>query len=325
MNKSIEASMEEAKEIIRDSSNIYIASHINPDGDNIGSMLALGLGLKKIGKSVKILKSDSLPKEFNFLPGYYYIEDLNSLPDEIDLFIALDSSDEDRLGENKRLLEISKTIINIDHHISNNKFGHINIVDPNAAATGELVFNFLQVLGINIDKEIAENIYTAISTDTGSFKYESVTSSTHLIISQLIQAGIKVGELNIKLYESQSLNKTRLFIKALGSMNIYFDGKLALVKISQEMLEEVNAKMEDSEGIVSFLRKIEGVEVACLLKELKEEDIKVSIRSKEYVDVSLLCEELGGGGHKRAAGCSIYSSLENAEKTIIEKLKKHLR
>ncbi len=325
MNKSIEASMEEAKEIIRDSSNIYIASHINPDGDNIGSMLALGLGLKKIGKSVKILKSDSLPEEFNFLPGYYYIEDLNSLPDEIALFIALDSSDEDRLGENKRLLEISKTIINIDHHISNNKFGHINIVDPNAAATGELVFNFLQVLGINIDKEIAENIYTAISTDTGSFKYESVTSNTHLIVSQLIQAGIKVGELNIKLYESQSLNKTRLFITALGSMNIYFDGKLALVKISQEMLEEVNAKMEDSEGIVSFLRKIEGVEVACLLKELKEEDIKISIRSKEYVDVSLLCEELGGGGHKRAAGCSIYSSLENAEKTIIEKLKKHLR
>lgn len=325
MNKSIETSMEEAKEIIRDSSNIYIASHINPDGDNIGSMLALGLGLKKIGKSVKILKSDSLPEEFNFLPGYNYIEDLSSLPDEIDLFIALDSSDQDRLGENKRLLEISKTIINIDHHISNNKFGHINIVDPKAAATGELVFDFLQVLGINIDKEIAENIYTAISTDTGSFKYESVTSNTHLIVSQLIQAGIKVGELNIKLYESQSLNKTRLFITALGSMSIYFDGKLALVKISQEMLKEVNAKMEDSEGIVSFLRKIEGVEVACLLKELKEEDIKISIRSKEYVDVSLLCEELGGGGHKRAAGCSIYSSLENAEKTIIEKLKKHLR
>ncbi len=325
MNELYLKSMDEAIKKINESNNIFIASHINPDGDNIGSSLSLALALKKINKKVNVLINDNIPKDYIFLPGIDLYKDYDESLGPIDLFISVDSSDIDRLGTNKDLLNKSKTIINIDHHISNTNFGHINIVDSKSAATGELIYYLIKRMGISIDKDIATNIYTAINTDTGCFSYESVTSSTHRIAAELIDAGVDVKNININLYESSSIERTKLFIRAISSLKTYSNNQIAIVRVTQKILEETNTTMDDTEGIVSFIRSIAPVEVSCLLKELGDKEIKVSLRSKEYVNVAAICENFNGGGHIRAAGCTIYEDIDRAEMKIIEEMTRNIR
>ncbi|NLZ81935.1 MAG: bifunctional oligoribonuclease/PAP phosphatase NrnA, partial [Clostridiales bacterium] len=195
--------------------NIYIASHINPDGDNIGSILAMALGLKKINKNVKILKTDEIPSDYMFLPNIDMIKtyDIDEI-DTIELLIVLDCGDVDRLGKYKSIVSKSNTVINMDHHISNSRFGDINLIDEKAAATGELVYDILNKMNLEINKDIATCLYTAISTDTGSFLYDSVTARTHEIAISLIKAGIDKSDINIKLYQSRSIERTKLFISS---------------------------------------------------------------------------------------------------------------
>lgn len=325
MNNLTYKDLDEAIDLIRRSNRIYIASHINPDGDNLGSSLALALALRKLGKEVLVLNPGSIPSDFVFLPGIDLIKDFEDDVDELDLFIVVDSGDIDRLGPNKDLLDRSKAIINIDHHITNTQFGNINLVDSKAAATGELIYQLLKRMDVKLDKDIATNIYTAISTDTGKFSYESVTSRTHRIAAELIDVGIDLKDINIKIYESYSLESTKLFIKALNTLKLYSDNRVALVKVSQRMLKETNASLDDTDGISSFIRGIGPVEVSCLLKEVEEGEIKVSLRSKNYVDVSKVCAKFNGGGHVRAAGCTIFEDLDTAEAMIIEEINRHLR
>lgn len=325
MNKDLSIKMIEAIELIKESKTILIASHVNPDGDNIGSSLALTLALKKINKNVLILKSDSVPNSFSFLPGIDLIREYDSKLKDIDLFIVLDCGDEDRLGENKPLLETAKKIINIDHHISNTNFGDINIVDHEASATGELIYYFIKQMNIDFDKEIATNLYTAISSDTGSFKYESVTGDTHRIIADLLDYKIDKNNININLYESMSFTQMKLFVKSLASLEILNNSQIAVVKVTQEILKETGASLEDAEGIISFIRKISTVEAACVLKELESENIKISLRTKKYLDASKICENFNGGGHKRAAGCTIYKNIEEAKKLIIQEIQTELK
>lgn len=304
-------------DIINNNKNIYIASHIQPDGDNIGSILALGLALKKLGKNVFILKADIIPSDYEFLPGIELIDEVAQL-ENLDIFIALDCSDIDRLGQNKNLLNKAKTIINIDHHISNTNFGDLNFVDSKAAATGELVYHIIEKLDIKIDMDIATNLYVAISTDTGSFKYESVTDKTHEIIARLLRYGIDNSYINNKLYHSRSIERTNLLIKSFGTLNTFSNNKAAIVKVTQKMLNSTNTKMEDTEGIISFIKDIDSVEVACLLKEFGDNETKVSMRSKSYIDVAKICESFNGGGHIRAAGCTLHQDIETAESLITD-------
>ncbi|TCU72697.1 phosphoesterase RecJ-like protein [Tissierella praeacuta] len=321
MMNNIESLFDIAIEKIKESERIYIVSHVQPDGDNIGSILALWIAIKKIKDKVFILKTDDIPSDFLFLPNVNEIKEFND-EGKIDMFIALDTSDENRLGKNKELLNKAKTIINIDHHISNTNFGHINIVDSNAAATGELVYNLIKKMNIPMDKDIASCIYTAISSDTGSFMYDNTSAETHRIIAELIDIGIDKGNININLYQNKSLERTMLFIKSLETLRLYFNNNVALIKVTQDMLNKANAKMEDTEGIVSFIREIAPVEVGIILKEFKENEIKVSMRSKRFIDVSAICASFNGGGHIRAAGCTINSPMDIAEKLILDELKK---
>ncbi|NLY47119.1 MAG: bifunctional oligoribonuclease/PAP phosphatase NrnA [Tissierella sp.] len=325
MNNLLFEYMDEAIDIINKSTKIFIASHVNPDGDNIGSSLSLALALKKIDKEVFVLSTDGIPNDFKFLPGSELIQDYNESMGPIDLFIAVDSSDVDRLGKNKDLIKTTNKVINIDHHISNTKFGHINIVNPKASATGELIYYFIKRLNIKIDKDIATNIYTAINTDTGKFSYDNVSSDTHRIAAELLDAGADIKEVNINIYESSSIERTKLFIKTLGGLKTYSNNKIAIAKISQDILTETNTTLDDTEGIVSFIRGIGPVEVSCILKEISEKEVKVSLRSKEYVDVASICGVFNGGGHIRAAGCTINSDLNSAESLIVEEIIKKIR
>lgn len=319
MASILEAEFKKAYKQVLESQNIYIASHVQPDGDNIGSMLSLGLALKKLNKNVRLLKSDEIPSDYMFLPNIDLIKDYDNI-DEIDLFIALDSSDEGRLGKNKDLLSKAKTILNIDHHISNTDFGHINIVDHNASSTGELMYDFIKYMNISIDEDMATCIYTAITSDTGSFMYDNTSAKTHEIAADLIKIGIDKRNININLYQNKSLERTKLFIKTMDNLELYFENKVGLAKITQDMLEDCNAKMEDSEGIISFIRDISPVEVAILLKEFSNNEIKVSMRSKRYIDVAKICSNFGGGGHIRAAGCTINESIEEAKALILNEI-----
>lgn len=324
MNNFFYLEMDKAIELIQSSKNIYIASHVQPDGDNIGSILALALALRKINKEVYILKTDEVPSDYKFLPSVDLIMDYE-YPRDIDLFIALDSSDLNRLGKNKAFFELAKNTINIDHHVSNDNYGDINIIDSKAAATGEIIFNFINRLNIELDKDIATCIYTAISTDTGSFMYDNVTDKTHNIIAELIKLDIDKSNININLYQSRSIERTNLFIKAFSTLKTFNDNKIAIVKVTREMLTESGAKMEDTEGIISFVREIAPVEIACLLKEFDDKEIKVSMRSKRYANVASICQAFNGGGHIRAAGCTIYENIDAAEKLVVDKIKEAIR
>ena len=314
--------LEKCINTIKNSENIFLASHVHPDGDNVGSLLALGMALKKLNKKINIIKVDDIPKDYLFLPNSNLFVEPN-LKEPIDLFISLDSSDLDRLGIGKEMALKANKIINIDHHITNNNFGDINIVDPLASATGELIYSLIKKLDVEIDQNIATCIYVAISSDTGSFVYDNTTSKTHLIAADLLDKGINKNEIIVNLYQSRSMRRTKLFIRSLNTLEMYCKERVGIITVTQDMLNECNAKMEDTEGIISFVRDIEGIELACILKEYKENEIKLSLRSKSIVDVSEICIKFHGGGHKRAAGCTIYDNIENTKKIILNEIQKN--
>ncbi len=320
--------MNEVISLIQDSitrsSTIAVVSHKNPDGDSLGSLIAMGLSLDKLNKNVIFVKPDIIPEDYLFLPAIEKMTQIDNIDIEIDLLIVLDSSDPDRLGLNKNLLEISKKIINIDHHISNTNFGNLNIVMPESSSTGEIVFEILSKAQFPIDVDIATCIYTAISTDTGRFSYQSVSKNTHLIVSDLYDYGINGYEINKNLYQNRSLSKTKLFILAVSNLEFYQDGKIAIAKVTKDMYSKTGAKPDETEGIVEFLRDTEGVEVACLLKELKNNDVKISIRTKEYVDANEICSFFDGGGHVRASGASSALSVEETEEVLLKEINKYL-
>lgn len=299
---------QKVKKLLSEAKTIAILSHISPDGDNVGSVLAMGHALMaNCHAEVKWIKTDEIPEHLMFLSGTDdYIAEIGS---SYDIAIVVDCGDLDRLGAYKNIKEHTKIVINIDHHQTNTKFGDINIVKPNASSTAELVFTLLKTIEFKITKECAEALYTGISTDTGSFKYSNTTSYTHALASELIDYGIDVGAINVFLYQNKSFDKMQLFIKSVNQMSFYKDRQIAITYVDQNMLDETKTEMNDSDGIVEFARNIRGVEVACLIK-VHEADgrIKCSFRSKNSVDVSKFCEAHNGGGHVRAAGCTFETT-----------------
>lgn len=312
------------KESINKGLYIGVVSHKNPDGDSLGSTIAMGLSLEKLSKNIVFVKPDIIPQDYYFLPGLDKMQSLEEINVDLDILIILDSSDPDRLGLNKSLIESSKKTINIDHHVSNTSFGDLNLIVGESSSTGEIVFNLLSQGEFPIDSDIASCIYVAISTDTGRFSYENVNENTHLIIAALYKYGINAYEINKNLYQKRSLSRTKLFVLAISNLEFFKDGKIAIVKVSLDMYLKTGAKPDETEGIVEFLRDTEGVEVACLLKELPNKEIKLSIRTKEYVDANKVCSFFGGGGHIRASGASSSYSIEETQRLLLEEINKYI-
>ncbi len=313
------------KKSIEEADNIYLASHISPDGDSLGSLLGLGHALKKLDKDINLVKVDDLPKSFAFLPGIGDIDNINDYSN-IDLFISLDCADQYRLGDKGiKAYENAKKTVNIDHHISNTNYADLNLVDAKASSTCEIVYEILKLLGFELDKDIANCLYTGISTDTGSFKFSNTSAKTHRIAAELIDLGVDLDRISIELYQNNSIESTGVFIDTVSSISFYEDNKIAVAKVNKEILNKNNAGWEDTEDIISFIRNISGVELACLLKEYDEKEIKISLRSKNYLDVSYICKQFSGGGHIRAAGCTIEASIEEAESLILKEARKHIR
>lgn len=287
-----------------------------PDGDNIGSSLALYNGLKKAGKAVRFILDDDIPKIYRFLESSNKAEKPGEY-ESFDAVIALDCGDAERLGKSGRYLD-NNFIINIDHHISNNKFGNLNLVESKASSTGEIIYQILKLLGIDLDKEISECLYTAIVTDTGQFQYSSTTATTHQIAGELINNGVNVSLMFERIYQNSSKEKVVLMKMALGSLEFYHNDSISCVSLTLQQMQVAKAKDEDSDGMINLARDIECVEVAIFLKELEPGKIKVGLRSKKVIDVAAISLQFGGGGHVRAAGCTIHGTVAEVKKKILD-------
>lgn len=308
-------------DIIENNNSFMITSHIAPDGDSIGSVLAMTLALLKTGKKAVPVITDDIPKKYKFLPGSNFI--IKETPDKYDVIIALDSGDIERLGFNKKLNEYGGIILNIDHHKSNTYFGDLNIVDNNASSVGETIYRLLDGK-IEIDYDIALNLFTSIITDTGSIRYSNTTPLSLKILAELVDKGVKPDYVSRQVFERRSLNSLALLKAVLDTLEISTDGKMASIYITKDMMEVTGAMEEDTDGIINYAREIEGVEVAMLFKENEESLIKVGFRSNEWVDVGKIAEEFDGGGHLRAAGCNIELPLGKTREIVLNTVKMHM-
>lgn len=302
---------------INENNNFLICSHISPDGDSLGSSIALGLILKKLGKTVTYHIDPIISNNYSFLLD---IEDIkstkNNKNNKYDIGICLDCSSLDHLYHSD-ILKKCKTTINIDHHISNQSYGDINFVDSTASATGEIIYELSILLKVPLNKKISTALYTSIVTDTGNFKYSNTTSKTHFIVSKLLQEEIAAWKINKILFDEHSKSKILLSGRAIKNLHFFLDNHLAITVINQKDLEEVGASPDEVEGLINIARSISGVEVSVLLKETSSDEYKVSFRSNEYVDVGNVALKLGGGGHSRASGCKMIGNKDD----IIETLK----
>jgi Exopolyphosphatase-related proteins len=311
---------------LKKASSIAIASHIMPDGDSIGSMLSLYFGLKNLGKYVDVYSSDRCPDIYSFLPGANFIRSCQDIGNkEYDAFVVLDCGSVDRTGDCAGIKDTVKQVINIDHHATNSMFGDVNIVDTGASSTGEIVYHILKQINGNIGKDEACCLYTAILTDTGCFRYSNTTSVTHTIISDILTTGIDFGKIHSLIYNNHNFDDIKLMGKALSSMEIYLNGKAAFMQLLREDFEGYDLEKINTSEYISYARDIKGVEVAAFAKEVEDGEFKVSFRSRNIVDVRAICEKFGGGGHVRAAGCTIMGSISQVRDTVLKELEKELK
>ena len=312
-------------DIIRKSDNILILPHIMPDGDTLGSSIALYLALLESGKNPRILLDEEIPHNLRFfIPQSYVNMDLH-YSFRPDLAISVDCSDIERLGNRKSYFLGATNNINIDHHNTNTNFAQINYVNYKAAAAGEIIYSILKNMDMCITPEIATALYVAISTDTGSFKYDNTTPYTHTIAAELLQYGIHLNQVTTELYQSKPIYKVKLMIEALNSLEFHYSGKLGIISVTTRMMQKVGAKLTDADGLIEIVRDVEGIEVGVLLKEVTEGEIKAGFRAKHDIDVSAIAGQFGGGGHKKASGCTILGDIDSAKNKIIKSMNSSFR
>jgi len=312
---------EEIGRILREHQRFAVLSHVRPDGDALGSQLALALSLKQLGKEVRVWNEDGMLEKYSFLPRAELLTKPPSTSEVVDVAIALDTAIQNRLGTALAAVRSAKIWVNIDHHLSNPCYGDVVYVDPVAPATAEIVFRLIKSQGLPFNHDIAENLYAAISTDTGSFQYPQTSAHTFEIAAELIRAGLDVGRLSQQLYENYPRRRLELLRELLRTMRFEHGGRIASFSLSARTATELGVLPEDNEGLIDQLRAIRGVIVAVFFEELAEGKVRVSMRSKsDAVDVCAICQKFGGGGHTLAAGARVRGTLAEVEKRVLEEI-----
>lgn len=309
----------EIKDKIFSEDNIVVISHVNPDGDAIGSGLALTLGLKKIGKNVRFILQDKYPDSVKFLNEINIVEQYDENNEyKFDLSICVDGATDDRLGKAKELLK-DRFVINIDHHISNTLYGKLNYVEE-ISSTSELIYKFLKFCEIDIDINMAEALYTGLVNDTGNFSHDNVTEKTFEMAAELKRIGASNSKVVREFFNTKSLPAIKLLGIAMYEMEYNENKKLAYYFMSKETLDKYNGRKEDTEGIVEKLISFKEAEVSLFLREDKIGVIKGSMRSKHDIDVNEIASIFGGGGHRKAAGFTSELPAEEIIKKVLERL-----
>jgi bifunctional oligoribonuclease and PAP phosphatase NrnA len=309
------------KEEINKAKDIVILTHENPDGDAIGSALAMYLTLKRIGKEVDVIIPE-FPKIFKFLPCSEEVKK-EGKEENYDLAISVDVTGIKRLNGFARYFENANVRIQIDHHQVNEMFADFNFVNPDSPACAQTLIFVIEKLGIDIDEKIGTCLLTGIITDTGGFQYEGVSAETFEFASWLLTKGVKVSNIYKKVLQTRTKANFELRKMVMDRMEFLDNGKVTFTYITFDDLEKVNAEAGDHEGLVEIGRDVEGVEVSIFLREI-EGGFKASLRSNEYVNVSDVCLTYNGGGHIRAAGCTILGTLEEVKEKIIKEAENHL-
>ncbi|HAV21779.1 MAG TPA: bifunctional oligoribonuclease/PAP phosphatase NrnA [Firmicutes bacterium] len=303
---------------------ILIATHVLPDGDAIGSMLGLGMGLQKRGRRVTMACPGGVPENLRFLPGSEEILSVDNIePSEYDIVVVLDSSDLGRIEGIYEKLRSGIPIVNIDHHATNKSYGTYNYVDTSNAATGEQIYKILVSMNVRVDVSIAVCLFTAIATDTGFFRFSNTTPTTLRIAARLVEKGAEPGAISEQIYEARPLESLKMLGRVLDTLRLDKTGKIAWLEVYDDWMTEFSLDEEQTEGFVNYGRMVRGVEVAFLFRESSDGKIRVGMRSKGEFDVGALAEELGGGGHAKAAGCTLDTgSIAQARELVFGKVYK---
>ena len=295
-----------AGDLIREAQSIIILAHYRPDGDAIGSTLALGASLVRLGKDVRCVNQDPTPSYLSFLNNSLSEIEISSGEMNADLLIALDCASIERLGESTVASISAKHVLNIDHHITNQKYGDSLILDTKAAATGEIIYDLIAANSFPLPHEARDNLYVAISTDTGSLQYSNSSAKTYQTMTDLVASGAPVADLNAATYFNHSVRKVEILRECMQSFTLSLGGQVSHWQVTQEAQERVGVQSGDMEGLMDILRGIAGVRVCFTLEESPTGVVRLSMRSKdENVDVSKICGFFGGGGHRMAAGAGI--------------------
>jgi phosphoesterase RecJ-like protein len=312
--------------VLEDAEELLVVTHQIADGDCLGSMLAAYLAFNRGRRRVRAVHPEPVPAIYRFLPRWEAIEPPRVLTEAPRAALVLDCTDPARVGQELALLlERVSLIVNVDHHLGNRYFGHLNYVRPEAAATAELIYDLLETMGIGLTPEIALALYTGLVTDTGCFQFENTSPRSHLIAARLLEAGVAPQEVHRQLWEEKPLVTLRLLEKVLSTLSFAADGRVAWVTVTQAVLAAVGAEAEHCEGLIEYPRSVAGVEVALLFRETETGETKVGFRSKQKVDVNRLAARFGGGGHRRAAGCRLRLPLERAVPLVVEAAAEALR
>lgn len=297
-----------------------LTTHIHPDGDAIGSLLAMGFLLEYLGKEPVLFTEDPVPDQYLFLPGVERITHVLPVLSSIDACFVLDCGDSKRIGRvASQVLKISSVIV-IDHHLKQHTFGDIHWVITEASAVGELIYHLIKATGIDISYNIAVNLYVAILTDTGSFRYTATSSQTMRIAAEMIDLGVKPWWVSEMVYENYSANRFRLLSAVLSTLKTYYEGRVGLVSVSRDMFRVTGTSVEDTEGFVNYPRSIAGVQLAIMVKEIEDNRFSVSLRSRDGVNVACLAEKFGGGGHFKAAGFKRSGDYETLKQELLSEI-----
>jgi bifunctional oligoribonuclease and PAP phosphatase NrnA len=321
---TLEAGYRRAAGILQSANTLCIASHYGPDGDAIGSTLALGLGLLQLGKKVTLFNVDGVPNNLRFLPQSERIIHQIGPRDDFDLLVLVDCAQPSRAGKPIEDLAKEHEPYLIDHHILPGIDDRYHCIDPQAAATGDVVFNILRQMGSTITPEIAECVYCTLVTDTGQFQYSNTTPYVLRRAAECVDLGADPWHISSNIFEQQPLAAIKLLRLALRTLLIEGGGRYAHMTLTQEMLREADAIPEHAEEFVGYPRSLAGVEVASLFRELPDGRWKVSLRSKRYVDVAAIASLFAGGGHEHAAGCTLEGGLMGAREQVARAVQKAL-
>ncbi len=307
---------------INSSNNILIIPHFNADGDCLGSSYALKLMLEELHKKVDVIldEKDYDNRILKILDGVECKNDA-FVPD---LVIALDCADKQRMGTRVKAFDACEKTINIDHHITNDKYALYNYVNPEAAATGEIIYELAQFMNIKLTTQIVNNIYIAIVSDTGGFAYSNTKPHTHSIAAQLLEYGINNAFISSYLFEMNSKKRIELIRIAYNSLETYYDDRIAFVSITEKQMKRIRATEDDAGSLVNIPRSLESAIVSMSFREIDSETVKVSIRS-QLVDAAKLAQQFGGGGHERAAGCTVKGTLDEVKRKLIAETERRIK
>lgn len=299
---------------LKERDNYVILCHASPDGDTLGSAYGLKMGLAKLGKKAQVICVDEIPAKYN-----YFIDDADSsfVPETV---VAVDVADIKLLGDIYSQFE-GRIDLNIDHHISNTKYAKRLYLDANAAATAECIYEILDELGVEFDRVMANALYTGMSTDTGCFKYSNVTVRTHEIAAKLYEIGVDAAEINRKMFDTKSRSRLELEMMVLEGAEFHFDDKCMILAVTLEMQRKTGCSGSELEGVAAISRSVEGVLAGVSIKQIEEDKFRISLRTYPPLDASAIGRELGGGGHKAAAGCTLMGDLPSVKKQILKAVK----